>query len=532
MSDENQELIDCFIEECKDNLLSIKTTFDSFDIQHVTKKDMDILFRAVHTIKGGSGMFNFEELRSFAHELENLLSDYRQRTTESDISISQDEFDYIKFQIESIEEMILKINKVEEVKTESPEKNLKKDPVVNEVLRVPLNKVNSLLDNIWEVFLIRNQLAYLVEQNRENFEKNNLAFIQSFEALDTILKRNINEIESKTMSMRMNSVSSVFQRMRKAVDDYVAKTGKKIILKTEGENIELDKKIIDMLADPLIHLVRNAIDHGIESDHLQRKKLGKGEVGTVTLIAGLDGNNAFIQVKDDGKGIDPKNILAAAQRKGLNTSNVKNDTDAINLIFEPGFSTSSEVTDVSGRGVGMDAVKNSIEAVSGKVEIKTEIGKGTSFIINIPTGVSIVQALEIKINNYIYAFDSGRIFAVKNSTKGSIKSNGNALYFFHDEKYIRVVPVGEYFFGTQSQHFDSHSVCVVQYNGESYALLVDQILQTSTLVTKPLPPNSAKHDFMSSVSLLQSGQPIFILSTDKIIHHFLKTEDNGYELAS
>ncbi len=213
---------------------------------------------------------------------------------------------------------------------------------------MPVSRIADAMSGISEVFMVRNQLVHLMERFRAG-ELDGTDVLQSWDLLDSALRRGVGDIERATMSMRMTSMHGVFTRMGRVVQSYVAQARKQILFKTRGEETELDKKVLDALSEPLVHLIRNAMDHGIELPDA-RESVGKPRQGTITLSARMTGSEVLIEIADDGKGIDPKRILKSAQEKGIDTSKVTDDRSAVELIFLPGFSTAEAVSDVSGRG--------------------------------------------------------------------------------------------------------------------------------------------------------------------------------------
>lgn len=397
----------------------------------------------------------------------------------------------------------------------------------SEVLRVPLTSVNSVLDHIWELFLLHNQLSHLMKQHQELFQDNH-SFLQQFEGLDTRVERTIQELESKTMSMRTGPVKKVFDRMAKVVEDYSKQTGKKINLITAGEGIDLDKKVLDALSEPLIHLIRNAIDHGIENSG-QRYKCGKGEMGNVELSANVSGNEVNIIIKDDGKGIDPQKILESARKKNMNTAHLKTEQEIIGLIFEPGFSTAEKVSDVSGRGVGMDAVKKSIHELGGEVGLDTKVGQGTTFRITLPLSMSVSKSLIVKVRDLQYAFSTKSILFVEKIVAHSLKKNGQDEYYSYNDDLIPCYDLG-LILPDHRKHPDlpiTHThVCVISHKGKSVAFRVDEIVQTLNLVMKPVPRLIPKNLLLSGVTVLPDGNPIFVLNVLEAIS-LLKEKRSG-----
>ncbi|HLT23437.1 MAG TPA: chemotaxis protein CheA [Bacteriovoracaceae bacterium] len=387
-----------------------------------------------------------------------------------------------------------------------------------EVLRVPLATVNSILDHIWELFLVRNQMAHLFKENKNIF-KDHLSFIQQFESIDNVIERNIHELESKTMSLRLNPIKRIFDRMGKVVKEYCNQSNKEIEFVTSGEGIDLDKKVLDQLNEPLIHLIRNAIDHGVEKSD-ERIRAGKPAQGRVELSAQLQGNEVSIVISDDGKGIDGNKILESARKKTLDVSHISTEKDALDLIFAPGFSTAEQVTDVSGRGVGMDAVRKSIQELGGSISIDTAIGKGTKFKINLPLTMSVSKCLIVDIRGLEYAFSTKSIVAVEKISMNQLKKNGADLFYEFNGEMIPCFNVGE-ILPDYRQEPDLPTtythVCVTSVNGQTVSFCVDEILQTMNVVMKPLPKIIERHKYIAGVSILPGGNPIFLLNIQECL---------------
>ena len=402
-----------------------------------------------------------------------------------------------------------------------------------EVLRVPLATVNSILDHVWELFLVRNQMSHFFQANKELF-KDHYTFVQQFEFFDSVLERNIHEIESKTMSLRLSPVKKIFDRMEKVVSEYCHQTGKKIHFTTRGEGIDLDKKVLDQLNEPLIHLIRNAIDHGIE-DTEERKKHSKSETGSVELSAQLQGNEVLITIKDDGKGIDPERILASARKKNLDVDHLNSEQEIVNLIFAPGFSTAEKVTDVSGRGVGMDAVKTSINELGGHVTLETKVGKGTCFKISLPLTMSVSKSLIVKIGGLEYAIPTKSIIFVEKVSVHDLKLNGPDQFYQFNNNLIQCYDMRSVLpdYRSEPDLPVTHThVCVTSFQGKEIAFRVDEIVQTLNLVMKPMPKVSRKHPFLAGVSIMPGGNPVFVLNVGECILNLSdKRGNNGKRVA-
>lgn len=400
-----------------------------------------------------------------------------------------------------------------------------------EVLRVPLATVNSILDHIWELFLVRNQMAHLFKENKHIF-KEHLSFIQQFESLDNAIERNVHELESKTMSLRLSPVKKVFDRMSKVVKEYCHQNNKEIELVTKGEGIDLDKKVLDQLNEPLIHLIRNAIDHGVEKPS-DRALVGKPSVGRVELFAQLQGNEVAITISDDGKGIDAAKILESARKKDLDVSHIHNEQDAVNLIFAPGFSTAEQVTDVSGRGVGMDAVRKSIQELGGNIHIDTVVGKGTKFKILLPLTMSVSKCLIVNVQGLEYAFSTKSVVFVEKINANSLQKNGEDQYYEFNGKLIPCFTLGDilpdYSEEPDLPKINTH-ICVTSLNGQDVAFRVDEIIQTLNVVMKPIPKGVERHKFIAGVSILPAGNPIFLLNIQECITGLMKDKRGEFNV--
>lgn len=337
---------------------------------------------------------------------------------------------------------------------------------------------------------------------------------QEWELMDNALKRNVSELEATTMNMRMTDLSSLFKRMEKVVRSYVSSSHKKIIFETEGEDIELDKKVIDMLGEPMIHLVRNAMDHGIESPE-ERIKAKKLETGTIRLKAKSQSGKVVISIEDDGKGIDGEKILKSAINKGLDCSHINGPDEAVQLIFAAGFSTAEEVTDVSGRGVGMDAVKQSIEQLGGDVKISTAVGKGSTFNVSLPLSMSVVSSIIFKVNGNSYGASINSLIEVCRESENVLNENNNITLFPYRGEFLNCYDLRSVFSG-EIKNDEKLTVCILDFEGEKAAFRVDNVFKHTEIVVKETKGYFPKIDYINGVSILATGEPIFVISMGKI----------------
>lgn len=342
----------------------------------------------------------------------------------------------------------------------------------NQSIRVDLNRLDNFMNLVSELVIYRNRL--------ENIS-NNYNTSEINEPLEQVA-RITSELQDLVLKIRMEPVNVVLNRFPRMIRDLSKELNKEIELIIEGEETELDRTIVSELGEPLVHLIRNAADHGIESAN-NRQALGKSKVGLIRLSAYQEGNRVVITVRDDGKGIDPEVIRESAEKKGINTQGMGHK-DLIQLIFDQGFSTVDKVTNVSGRGVGMDVVKQKISSLGGSLEVISEVNKGTTFVIKLPLTLSIIQVLMVNIGEESFALPLGIIEKVVNVKKDEIiKSHNDELYLYMG-KAIPVVRVNEKL-GIKSLGSNKH-IIVVSLGGNQYGLLVDGLIGQQEIVIKKL----------------------------------------------
>ncbi len=390
----------------------------------------------------------------------------------------------------------------------------------NDFIRVPIDRLQKNYDIISEIFLIRNQMRYLVEQfHSQNIMYDN--FFQDWELLDNSLRKSIGELENISMSMRMTPVRSLLRRMEKTIRGYLeTNKDKDIQISIEGEDVEIDKKIVDSLAEPLIHLTRNAMDHGIETK-AERVAIGKSPQAIIKLSIQIIANEAIIIVSDDGRGIDENKILNSAIKKGLNVTNIQSKEEMINLIFLPGFSTAENVSDVSGRGIGMDSVKSYVDSMGGYLSTKTEVNKGTEFTIRLPLGMSVVPVIIAKANNVKFAILNSEVLELKKINISEVKKNGNEFYYQRKNDFIKCVNIEEGIFThlqKKSQLYEKKeklSICIIGKSGKYFAVQIGEFVENAEIVLKEYPQGAPKFNYVTGISILATGEPTFLISLSK-----------------
>ena len=349
--------------------------------------------------------------------------------------------------------------------------------------------------------------------------------LDNFQKATRQLRKLTDELQDIVMSIRMVPLSGVFNKMTRIVRDMKVKLGKDVNLVFEGEETEVDKSIIDNLNDPLMHMVRNSMDHGIESSQEERIARGKPAQGTITLAAYNSSGEVIIVVSDDGAGIDCQRVMEKAKANGLLTKPEEEYTEKeiFNMVMLPGFSTNTEVTEYSGRGVGMDVVRQSIEKIGGTVSVDSKWGEGTNFIIKIPLSLAIVDGIEVSVGSSIFTIPI-------NSIKEFIKLKENQLFYDTSGKEIVKIRNKCYplirlheFYGLEpaSDNIYDGVVVLVEADGKSACILVDELIGEQQVVVKPFSPMfnryNIKQQGMAGCTILGDGSITIILDIGNII---------------
>jgi two-component system, chemotaxis family, sensor kinase CheA len=378
-------------------------------------------------------------------------------------------------------------------------------------LRVSVEKVDQLINLVGELVITQAMLA----QNSLGLDA---TLSQQMASGLADLERNTRDLQEAVMSIRMIPMSLVFNRFPRMLRDLAGKLGKKVELVQVGEATELDKGLVEKITDPLTHLVRNSCDHGIELPH-ERVAKGKPEHGTITLVASHQGGSIVIEVRDDGKGLNREKLLSKARERGLDAPDSMTDAEVWSLIFAPGFSTAEEVTDVSGRGVGMDVVKKNITALGGTVEIDSAEGYGMSVKVRLPLTLAIMDGMSVGVGEECYILPLGSVvesFQVGADTIKTIGGSGRVVQV--RDAYMPVVELEKIF---QVPRFDfervSNIMVIVEAEGGRVALLVDELLGQQQVVVKNLEANYRKVDDVSGATIMGDGRVALILDVGALV---------------
>lgn len=385
-------------------------------------------------------------------------------------------------------------------------------PVVNRTVRVDIEKLDTLMNLVSELIIAKNSLVSASAMSGNSSQAVNEQ-IEYLESVTTSLHESV-------MKVRMVPIESTVNKFPRMVRDLQKKLGKKMELYMSGEETELDRTVVDQIGDPLMHLLRNSADHGLESAEV-RKERGKPEVGSIFLDAYQDGNNVVIEVRDDGNGIDTKAVKNKAIERGVITpeqGEAMSEKEIIDLLFNAGFSTAKVVSDVSGRGVGLDVVKSMIESLSGEVEVKSKLGEGSTWTIRLPLTLAIIQALMVEIGDEKYAIALGSIQTIEDILPSDVKLVQAKEVIQLRDLVIPLIRLNEILDIPKKKDAGENLVVVVVKKGDKLAgLVVDELIGQQEIVIKSLGKYISKCKIISGATVLGDGEVALILDANALI---------------
>ena len=405
---------------------------------------------------------------------------------------------------------------VEEKKSKPAKSGEKKQapgkPVVNRTVRVDIEKLDVLMNLVSELIIAKNSLVSASNQEQGG----NSGVNEHIEYLESVTTN----LHESVMKVRMVPIESVVNKFPRMIRDLSKTLNKKMELYMSGEETELDRTVVDEIGDPLMHLLRNAADHGLESAEVRAKR-GKPPVGSIFLDAYQDGNNVVIEVKDDGNGIDVEAVKQKAINRNVITpeqADNMTDQEIINLLFLPSFSTAKEVTDISGRGVGLDVVRSKIASLSGEVEVKTKLGEGSVWTIRLPLTLAIIQALMVVVGNEKYAIALGSIQTIEDIAPADIKLVQNKEVIHLRGSVIPLIRMAEVLDIESTKSKDENLVVVIVKKGDKMAgLVIDELIGQQEIVIKSLGKYIKQCKFISGATILGDGEVALILDANALI---------------
>ena len=604
-------LISDFCEEAWESLQASENLLIELENNPTSKELINELFRAVHTVKGGSRLIEVKKIEKLSHELETVLDNVRSDKIMLDarlidislecikrIGIITDEVAHrgpIKTKINDLLHALIsdddaldtKVKSNQDVNKVTPEQTIIKSPETNpqdtktsaapsvvreESIKVSAEKLDTVLNTSSEVYINRirldndqKMLSDVLEQINQDIGSLNKEFTSEISnsenenkvsslipkyqtdinmGLEKIaihnanLQKNIEDLEvlssrlqSGAMNFRMLPISNLFNRFPAQVRDIARQIGKKVELKIQGGETELDKILINQLADPLLHLIRNSIDHGIEADQ-QRAAINKPEIGQINLSAYYLGSNAIIEIEDDGKGIDSKIIAAKAVEKNL-LSNERaselSEKEIFDLIFEPGFSSAEQVTELSGRGVGMDVVKTSINQMQGSIKVESKVNQGTKITLRLPLTLAVVGILLVSENNYEFAFPILNVEEIINvNLKTDIKSINDTLVFNFRGELVPTRLLSDFLGYPKNPKYEENKFLLILNDGENkIGVIVDEVQGQQNVLLKQLGNLIETAPFVIGCTILSNSKLVLILNVLELTQYNPEQEKNS-----
>jgi two-component system chemotaxis sensor kinase CheA len=568
------ETIAVFLEEADELFADFEQCLLLLETLPDDREVINRAFRAAHTIKGGAGMLGLEPLALFTHELETLLDELRDKQllcTQNIIDTMLASADVIKAHLalvregrsEKVPTQEQVLNRIWKVRADG-DAQVAPPPVVglapglqacvplapaplplpppqpiivaplpsapalipppapsapdshraessSASIRVAIEKVDQLVNLVGELSITQAMIGQLVQDYRPN----QLLTLQESVAQ---LERHCRDLQQRVLNIRMVPVKGVFERFNRLVRDASAQAGKLVTLEIHGEDTELDKTVVEKIADPLTHLVRNAIDHGLEPTDV-RATVGKPPKGTLSLSAYQKGANIFIEVSDDGRGLDRARILAKGRERGLVAPGREPTDDEVwNLIFQPGFSTAEKVTNLSGRGVGMDVVRRNIDELQGKVSINTVPGKGTTFRIQLPLTLAMMDGLVVRVGQEVFLLP---MISVITSFRPTARQLGRVDSTEVVEMRGAYVPVVRLYEVLSLKEYVSEAtrgiIVVIDDGNRTFGLMVDELMGQLQVVVKSLESNYGRVKGITGATILGDGQVALILDAPALL---------------
>lgn len=576
--EKDQEYREIFLAEALENYTEINRLLTVLEKNVADSKAIAALFRITHTLKGNSTGMGYEKIAEMAHVMEDFFGEVR----EGRLSLGSDIFSSVFKAADVLGELIEAIKNPKDVKyrgiktklevfiktakqaslvsqtgqqvlpegrpveagvgSELRTTNLEIDEdedtnsehevettnvSFSDLVQVPVKKLDNLLDLVGELIIERDRIIANGSHTHSSNEYSRLNRISS-------------DLQYSVMDVRLVQVGFLFNKFHRIVRDASSKEAKQVTLKLEGAETEIDRNILQVISDSLIHLIRNSVGHGIEKPEVRKQK-DKPEEGTVTLSASSESDTVFIKIKDDGAGIDPQRIKQKAIEKGLITAqdaSQMSDRDLTMLIFEPGFSTMDQVTAISGRGVGMDVVKKALDSIGGTVKVDTMIGEGSIFTLSLPSSMAVKSTLLFDLGNQTYAIPLSYTESVISIYKTDIHKAANGLITVHLGNTIHIVFLSDFFaqsLGKSKEKYSSFDqlhpeqkleIVVVSFNGKRIGFIVDKLLQQKEIVEKPLRKPFDSISYLSGVTILGNGNVCLALSIPGILNALLSNQVN------
>jgi len=520
--------LDDYLNDAKEGFQRINSALLALEKDSSQTEQLDEIFRAIHTIKSSSTMLEFSDIAELAHTCEDLLD----RLRKHEVAVSGETIDVLFEVTDTLEKMVqeraegksgkvefqLLARKIKELasgetssqRQEVPNTKTAVIPTIEKIqtVRVQVDLLDSLFNLAGELIINKNRLDNILADTANKELKAALASME----------HNISELQENVSAARLVPVGEIFQKFPRMVRDLAREAGKEIELVLEGSEIELDKAMIDTLSEPLIHLLKNAVDHGIEPAETRQKRKKKRS-GIVKLAAKRAENHILIDVEDDGSGIDTARMKEVAVRKGFvspEEAESLQDKDILNLLFEPGVTSAEEVTDVSGRGVGLDVVKNSAKRLGGTVEVTTQKGEGTLFTLTLPLTTAVLQTLMVGVGNHIFAIPTDTVVETLEIKPEDIKEIRNEQVLVLRQEVIPFVRLNEVLNIPGGEDQDNLIAVVIHIGDRFLGLGVDTVVDQVENIIKPFDSIAQQFRGFSGGTILGDGRVALLLDTSNL----------------
>ncbi|MCK0129216.1 chemotaxis protein CheA [Erythrobacter sp. F6033] len=549
------DLLTDFVAETREMLEASEGEIVAWEADPSDTARVDTIFRFVHTVKGNCGFFDFPRLAALSHAAEDALADCRAGRREPDAALVTAVLaiiDRIALMVDAIEagedfadggdEALIaalgidlgdEISVVEEISghdpaSATPENAAASDETVSakrpegtasvqRSIRLPVDLLDRVMSGVSDMVLARNDLGHRLRQAGTQ-----PTIDGPFERLTTILS----DVRDAITRMRMQRIETVFAALPRLVRDLSADLGKQVMVDLEGGDVELDREMVEMVRDPLTHIIRNAIDHGMETPS-DRIKKGKREIGLLSIAARQSGNTISIVISDDGRGLVEDKIANKAVSTGLITAEQRAHMSReaiLQLIFEPGFSTADEVSNVSGRGVGLDVVRENLQKVGGSIKVSSQPDVGTLFTLQIPLTLSIIAGLTVEVGDQRFAIPQSYVEEIIHSSAKALdftRVGETALVTFRGQRVPCLMLAQVLGFDADDIAEGDHTMVLLRLaSGDLFALAVDRIHTHGDLVVKPLAPAVMQSGYYAGSTLLDDGQPILLLDVTNIADEY------------
>ncbi|MBJ7354506.1 MAG: chemotaxis protein CheA [Thermoleophilaceae bacterium] len=543
----DSEYIELFLAEARENLETLNTAIVGVETDPTDTANIDVVFRVAHSIKGMAATMGYDQIAHLTHGMEDVFALLRERAG----GLDREAIDMLFECMDMLSAMVEEVAEHGESRTDpnqlesrlrgllrghddsaGPEVRAAvaeavvadvsvpdqpadlvgaavKDAQSRATVRVEAARLDTLLHMIGELVVRRSAVEQLAIENGDT----------RLVAAVGELTRASQSVQDMVMRVRMVPIDTAFARLPRLVRDLSHQLGKEVILEVEGRDTELDRTAVDALVEPLMHLVRNAIDHGIEMPDA-RKAAGKPESGNLLIAARHEGGEVVISITDDGAGIDTDAVIARAQERGIIGSEAFDEEQAIELLFTPGFSTRAEVTDVSGRGVGMDAVRSAVRGFGGDVSVRSQFGSGTTTELRMPLTLAILPALVVRAAGDPYALQLDRVHRTFKLEEVTLTTTAGQPVVIFDEGAMPVVNLAESF-NRQSASGTPQFMVTVRSADRQLALVVDEMVGRRELVTRPVPERIRRDTPVSGGAVLASGEIAFIVDCEELIRRTL-----------